>query len=137
MEDIELVPNGTLTLPQIFSPLPMYAAWPCCFAYRVYAGSCRESSFSQDVNAINYREEEIVGCILLPGPVPRPYTDGAAIYPGTCRHGLAPGRGMRSLRVRVPDAGEDVAGFERRARIDQNGEERRQRHYYIVREVVS
>jgi hypothetical protein len=76
MEDIELVPNGTLTLPQIFSPLPMYAAWPCCFAYRVYAGSCRESSFSQDVNAINYREEEIVGCILLPGPVPRPYTVG-------------------------------------------------------------
>jgi glutamyl-Q tRNA(Asp) synthetase len=30
--------------------------------------------------------------------------DGAAIYPGTCRHGLPPGRVMRSLRVRVPDA---------------------------------
>ncbi len=30
--------------------------------------------------------------------------DGAAIYPGTCRHGLAPGRSARSLRVRVPDA---------------------------------
>ncbi len=30
--------------------------------------------------------------------------DGAAIYPGTCRHGLAPGKTMRSLRVRVPDA---------------------------------
>ena len=30
--------------------------------------------------------------------------DGAAIYPGTCRHGLPEGRTMRSLRVRVPDA---------------------------------
>ena len=29
--------------------------------------------------------------------------DGAAIYPGTCRDGLAPGKTMRSLRVRVPD----------------------------------
>ena len=30
--------------------------------------------------------------------------DGAAIYPGTCRNGLAEGRTARSLRVRVPDA---------------------------------
>lgn len=29
--------------------------------------------------------------------------DGSAIYPGTCRNGLAPGKTMRSLRVRVPD----------------------------------
>ncbi len=31
--------------------------------------------------------------------------DGAAIYPGTCRAGLAPGKIARALRVRVPDAG--------------------------------
>ena len=31
--------------------------------------------------------------------------DGSAIYPGTCRNGLAPGRSARSLRLRVPDAG--------------------------------
>jgi glutamyl-Q tRNA(Asp) synthetase len=37
--------------------------------------------------------------------------DGAAIYPGTCRHGLAQGRSPRSLRLRVPDAGEDVITF--------------------------
>jgi glutamyl-Q tRNA(Asp) synthetase len=37
--------------------------------------------------------------------------DGAAIYPGTCRHGLAPGREARSLRLRVPEAGEDVVAF--------------------------
>ena len=30
--------------------------------------------------------------------------DGSAIYPGTCRHGLAEGKTGRSLRVRVPDA---------------------------------
>ena len=37
--------------------------------------------------------------------------DGAAIYPGTCRHGLAPGRAARSLRLRVPEAGADVVTF--------------------------
>ncbi len=37
--------------------------------------------------------------------------DGAAIYPGTCRYGLAEGRSMRSLRLRVPDPGHDVIGF--------------------------
>ena len=31
--------------------------------------------------------------------------DGSAIYPGTCRHGLAPGKTARALRLRVPDAG--------------------------------
>jgi glutamyl-Q tRNA(Asp) synthetase len=29
--------------------------------------------------------------------------DGAAVYPGTCRNGLAPGREARSWRLRVPD----------------------------------
>jgi len=37
--------------------------------------------------------------------------DGAAIYPGTCRYGLAEGRSMRSLRLRVPDPGFDVISF--------------------------
>jgi len=40
--------------------------------------------------------------------------DGAAIYPGTCRHGLAPGKTMRSLRVRVPDPGSDLIAFDDR-----------------------
>jgi len=29
--------------------------------------------------------------------------DGAAIYPGTCRHGVAPGKTARTWRVHVPD----------------------------------
>ena len=37
--------------------------------------------------------------------------DGAAIYPGTCRNGLAPGRVGRSLRLRVPDSGQDTIRF--------------------------
>jgi glutamyl-Q tRNA(Asp) synthetase len=37
--------------------------------------------------------------------------DGGAIYPGTCRHGLAPGRSPRSLRLRVPEPGQDVISF--------------------------
>ena len=40
--------------------------------------------------------------------------DGAAIYPGTCRHGLAPGRSMRSLRLRVPEPGQDEISFQDR-----------------------
>ena len=36
--------------------------------------------------------------------------DGAAIYPGTCRHGLAPGRSARTLRLRVPEQ-EDAASL--------------------------
>ena len=31
--------------------------------------------------------------------------DGSAIYPGTCRNELAPGKTARAFRVRVPDAG--------------------------------
>ncbi len=37
--------------------------------------------------------------------------DGSAIYPGTCRHGLAAGKSMRSLRLRVPEAGADLIEF--------------------------
>jgi glutamyl-Q tRNA(Asp) synthetase len=37
--------------------------------------------------------------------------DGAAIYPGTCRQGLGPGRRMRSLRLRVPEPGADLVSF--------------------------
>jgi len=32
--------------------------------------------------------------------------DGAAVYPGTCRNGLAPGRSARAFRLRVPDQGQ-------------------------------
>ncbi len=35
--------------------------------------------------------------------------DGAAIYPGTCRHGLAPGKSARAWRLRVPDAEQAAA----------------------------
>ncbi len=42
--------------------------------------------------------------------------DGAAIYPGTCRAGLAPGKAARAWRLRVPDAGaaDDCIGFDDR-----------------------
>jgi glutamyl-Q tRNA(Asp) synthetase len=40
--------------------------------------------------------------------------DGAAIYPGTCRYGLAPGKVARAYRLRVPDPGqaEDNVSFD-------------------------
>lgn len=31
-------------------------------------------------------------------------SDGAAIYPGTCRHGLSAGKSLRAWRLRVPDS---------------------------------
>jgi glutamyl-Q tRNA(Asp) synthetase len=37
--------------------------------------------------------------------------DGSAIYPGTCRLGLGPGKAMRSLRLRVPEPGSDLVRF--------------------------
>ncbi len=37
--------------------------------------------------------------------------DGSAIYPGTCRQGLGPGKTMRSLRLRVPEPGADAVTF--------------------------
>jgi glutamyl-Q tRNA(Asp) synthetase len=41
-------------------------------------------------------------------------SDGAAVYPGTCRNGLAPGKAARAGRLRVPDAGADLIQFEDR-----------------------
>ena len=41
-------------------------------------------------------------------------SDGAAVYPGTCRHGLAPGKSPRAWRLRVPDDGSGCIGFEDR-----------------------
>lgn len=40
--------------------------------------------------------------------------DGALVYPGTCRSGLAAGKTARAWRVRVPENGEDMEYFEDR-----------------------
>jgi glutamyl-Q tRNA(Asp) synthetase len=37
--------------------------------------------------------------------------DGSAIYPGTCRLGLGPGKSTRSLRLRVPEEGADLISY--------------------------
>ncbi|EZP34888.1 Glutamyl-Q tRNA(Asp) synthetase [Janthinobacterium lividum] len=37
--------------------------------------------------------------------------NGAAVYPGTCRHGLAPGKAARALRLRVPQGADAVYAF--------------------------
>ncbi|HJV80879.1 tRNA glutamyl-Q(34) synthetase GluQRS [Noviherbaspirillum sp.] len=41
-------------------------------------------------------------------------SDGAAVYPGTCRTGLAPGRTARAYRLRVPEGDEACIRFEDR-----------------------
>ena len=38
----------------------------------------------------------------------------ALIYPGTCRHGLAPGKNARALRLKVPQSPHCVIGFDDR-----------------------
>lgn len=38
-------------------------------------------------------------------------SDGAAVYPGTCRHGLAPGKSARAYRLRVPDDASECISF--------------------------
>lgn len=48
--------------------------------------------------------------------------DGAAVYPGTCRYGLATGKKARAYRLRVPDPGNDQICFEDRwfGRVEQH-----------------
>jgi glutamyl-Q tRNA(Asp) synthetase len=41
-------------------------------------------------------------------------SDGAAVYPGTCRNGLANGKSARAFRLRVPDGAEARLCFEDR-----------------------
>lgn len=41
-------------------------------------------------------------------------SDGAAVYPGTCRNGLAPGKVARAYRLRVPDGESACIGFDDR-----------------------
>jgi glutamyl-Q tRNA(Asp) synthetase len=41
-------------------------------------------------------------------------SDGAAVYPGTCRQGLAPGKAARAYRLRMPDAEGGLVAFEDR-----------------------
>jgi len=60
---------------------------------------------AQQVYGCGCNRREIADSRLGVGP------DGAAIYPGTCRNGLAPGRQARSLRLRVPAPGQDTVGF--------------------------
>jgi glutamyl-Q tRNA(Asp) synthetase len=49
-------------------------------------------------------------------------SDGAAIYPGTCRAGLAPGKTARAFRLRVPDDASTRITFDDRwfGRVTQN-----------------
>jgi glutamyl-Q tRNA(Asp) synthetase len=46
----------------------------------------------------------------------------ALIYPGTCRHGLAPGKSARALRLKVPQSPHCVIGFDDRwaGRVSQD-----------------
>lgn len=56
---------------------------------------------------------------ILDSRPPQPGPQGAApVYPGTCRHGLAPGRTARALRLRVPLAPPRVVEFTDRWRGD-------------------
>jgi glutamyl-Q tRNA(Asp) synthetase len=41
-------------------------------------------------------------------------SDGAAVYPGTCRNGLGPGKSARAYRLRVPDDASECITFEDR-----------------------
>jgi glutamyl-Q tRNA(Asp) synthetase len=41
-------------------------------------------------------------------------SDGAAVYPGTCRNGLAPGKSARAYRLRIPDDASECITFEDR-----------------------
>jgi len=59
------------------------------------------------VYACGCSRKEIHDSVLQAGA----HKNGAAVYPGTCRHGLAPGKAARALRLRVPQGPQAVYGF--------------------------
>lgn len=59
------------------------------------------------VYACGCSRKEIQDSVLQAGAA----RHGAAVYPGTCRRGRAPGREARGLRLRVPDGAAAVYGF--------------------------
>ncbi|MCM2289303.1 MAG: tRNA glutamyl-Q(34) synthetase GluQRS [Sulfuritalea sp.] len=61
-----------------------------------YAASLEQLKRSGQVYPCACTRKELVDSAIAP--------DGAAIYPGTCRHGLPPGRAARAWRLRVGDA---------------------------------
>lgn len=62
------------------------------------------------VYACGCSRKEIHDSVLQAG-APNGAKGGAAVYPGTCRHGLAPGKTARALRLRVPQGADAAYGF--------------------------
>lgn len=72
----------------------------------LYQAACDDLTAGGHVYACACTRKEILDSVTHIGGIPA--ADGAAIYPGTCRHGLAPGRTGRTLRLRVPESEESA-----------------------------
>ncbi|MDB5774148.1 MAG: glutamyl-Q tRNA(Asp) ligase [Herbaspirillum sp.] len=106
IEDIDetrTVPDAIAAIRQALSALGMH--WDHAVATQserkqLYQAACER------LGALVYpcacTRKEIIDSVTRIG-LPRA-ADGAAIYPGTCRNGVADGKIGRTLRIRVPDA---------------------------------
>jgi glutamyl-Q tRNA(Asp) synthetase len=109
IEDIDegrAVPGAAETILEQLAWLGMHSDGEILWQSRRKARyQAARERLAEHVYGCGCNRREIADSRLGVGP------DGAAIYPGTCRHGLAPGREARSLRLRVPEAGADLVGF--------------------------
>ncbi|MGK5025461.1 tRNA glutamyl-Q(34) synthetase GluQRS [Janthinobacterium sp. RB2R34] len=73
----------------------------------LYQAALRRLQDDGLVYACGCSRKEIQDSVLQAGLA----KNGAAVYPGTCRHGLAHGKAARALRLRVPEGAAAVYGF--------------------------
>ena len=73
----------------------------------LYEAALKQLQDAGLVYACGCSRKEIQDSVLQAGAAKH----GAAVYPGTCRHGLAPGKAARALRLRVPQGAGAVYGF--------------------------
>lgn len=101
IEDVDedrAVPGAAQGMLALLEALGMHADGEVVWQSRrthLYAAACAQLAEAAYPCGCNRREIADSRLGLAP--------DGSAIYPGTCRNGLAAGREGRSLRVRVPD----------------------------------
>lgn len=100
IEDVDegrAVPGAAEGMLALLATLGMHSDWEVVWQSRrkhLYEAACQQLASNAYPCGCNRREIADSRLGLAP--------DGSAIYPGTCRAGLAPGRNARSIRVRVP-----------------------------------
>ena len=104
VDEARTVPGSAASIMQTLQQLGMPWDGEVWFQSRrtgAYEAACRR--LGKRVFACGCTRREIAEAAT------RSASDGAPVYPGTCRHGLPAGRQARALRLAVPAAGDPAA----------------------------